>query len=133
MHSGFYDVIMNRHRIIPGETVISFEIPKDLADAKEIAHYLNCAEDLEEALLDALRLWVTHQRIVSRRLKEYIIEKTISDSEIEQTSYPNGARSTIHSSDPLKINEMRGQESKVEAKVNSKYPVGFQNFLNSIR
>lgn len=122
---------MNHHRIVPGETVISFEIPKDLADAKEIAHYLNCTENLEEALLDALRLWVTHHRIVSRRLKGYIIEKTLSET--EQTSYPDGARSTIHSTDPFKMNEMRGQESKAEAKQKSKYPVGFQNFLNSIR
>lgn len=113
--------------------MISFEIPKDLADAKEIAHYLNCTENLEEALLDALRLWVTHHRIVSRRLKGYIIEKTFSDSEIEQTSYPNETRSVINSSDPLKMNEMRDQESKAAAEQKSKYPVGFQNFLNSIR
>lgn len=113
--------------------MISFEIPKDLADAKDIAHYLNCTENLEEALLDALRLWVTHHRIVSRRLKGYIIEKTFSDSEIEQTSYPNETRSAINSSDPPEMNEMRDREIKAVAKQKSEYPIGFQNFLNSIR
>lgn len=121
---------MNHHRIVPGETVISFEIPKDLADAKEIAHYLNRVENLEEALLDALRLWVTHHRIVSRRLKGYFMEKTLSVSEIEQASYPNETRSAINLSASSQMDKMWGETAAKQA---SQYPAGFQNFLNSIR
>lgn len=124
---------MNHHRIVPGETVISFEIPKDLADSKEIAHYLNRTENLEEALLDALRLWVTHHRIVSRRLKGYIIEKTLSDSALEQNSTPYESKSTTPSSEPLKMDEASEQESSAPTKQKNKYPVGFENFLNSIK
>jgi hypothetical protein len=70
---------MKHHRIVPGETIISFEIPPHLSDAGEIADYLNGTENLEEALLDALRLWVTHHRIVNRRLQSYMIKQALED------------------------------------------------------
>lgn len=122
---------MNHHRIVPGETVISFEIPKDLSDAKEIAHYLNCTENLEEALLDALRLWVTHHRIVSRRLNGYIIEKTLS--QIDKKPIQKEGNNTQKSPNPFKTEELRRQEGIVAEIKTTNYPAGFQNFLNSIK
>lgn len=124
---------MNHHRIVPGETVVSFEIPKELSDAKEIAHYLNCTENLEDALLDALRLWVTHHRIVSRRLNGYIIEKTLSESQIDKNLIPNEGIRSERSPDPFETVELRDQERIVAEKKTNKYPAGFQNFLDSIQ
>ncbi len=113
--------------------MISFEIPKDLSDAKEIAHYLNCTENLEDALLDALRLWATHHRIVSRRLNGYIIEKTLSESQIDKNIIPNEGIRPQKPPDSFETEELRGQERIVAEKKTNKYPAGFQNFLNSIQ